>query len=367
MAGGLYVHLPFCASVCPYCDYPVCAVGDTNLSAFVDDVLREAELHASEEPGFDTLYLGGGTPSLIPDDSLMRLLAGLRSTLDVLPSARTFLEVNPEDVTAERLRLWREADVHTVVLGIQSFDDAVLERLGRRHRAVQSYAAVENASSAGFDCVSIDLVYGDELYDIPSWSGALREACALRPHHVSCYELTAAEGGPGSREHAGLFRTTHETLEGAGLRAYSVCSFAAGPEHRSRHNEKYWTLQPHLGLGPSAHSFREPVRRWNVASPRDWSAAVRSGRPATADSETLTPRQLATEALMLGLRTRAGVDPVAIRERFGVDLVAPNRALLERLAGEGLLEGSLVGWAPTRAGLAVADALAARFSVGEDA
>jgi coproporphyrinogen III oxidase-like Fe-S oxidoreductase len=303
----------------------------------------------------------------------------VRSRFSLLPDTRIFLEANPEDATLAALAAWRSLGVGILSLGIQSFDGANLAFLGRRHRPEEARAGVAAARSAGFDTVSLDLIFGLPGQTPAAWRHDLEEAARLGPDHVSCYQLTVHEGTRFGRlrdrgalaelpepEQAELFALTHEVLGAAGYEGYEVSNFARAPEHRSRHNRKYWDHTPYLGLGPSAHSFDGRRRWWNERRLADWQARLARGERPVAGSEELSAEQLALEALMLGLRTRAGIDLAGFRERYGFDLAGNNRDMIERLVGQGLLEPDPARLAPTVRGLAVADALARSFEIGPE-
>jgi len=322
---------------------------------------------------FDTVYFGGGTPSSLPARDLGLILSGLRERLVIRDDAWVHLEINPEDVTPENLACWRELGVRFVSLGVQSFDEAALEFLGRRHSAARGVEAAEALLGEGFDTVSIDLIYGIPGQNVEAWSDQLDQAVACGVHHLSCYQLTIHEGtGFGRRsargeltelpeeEQADFFFLTHERLGSAGIPAYEVSNFARDG-HRSPHNRKYWDHTPYLGLGPSAHSWAGGRRWWNVRKLRLWQRSVDSGRLPVDDHERPTANQLALEAVMLGLRTTDGVDLDRIRERFGVDLLPDNLALIRALEDDGQLLFDDRVIRPTLRGLAVADTLVRSF------
>ena len=399
-APGLYLHIPFCSAICPYCDFSVLKAGVPARKRFVEHLVAEVALAAGEwrDPRpFDTLYFGGGTPSLLPAEELDRVLGACRSQLR-LETPRIFLEANPEDVTADACAAWRGLGVRTLSLGVQSFSDDALRFLGRRHTGKQAWVAVETARAAGFDTVSVDLIFGLPGQTPEAWQRELATATALKPGHLSCYQLTvhprtrfgvAAKRGQLSEmpegEQAVLFEITHRVLSHAGYAAYEVSNFARGREHESRHNRKYWDHTPYLGLGPSAHSLafaettgagtaptssrgRSARRWWNELRTPRWERRVAIGECPVESEETLGPKELATEAVMLGLRTAAGIDLAAFEARYGFDLLAANDALVRRLVDEGHLtvDTGTDGdrrLAPTVAGLAVADGLAAAFDV----
>jgi coproporphyrinogen III oxidase-like Fe-S oxidoreductase len=401
---GLYLHIPFCSAICPYCDFAVLTGGPRQRAAFVDSLLAEIALwrgDAERWGTFDSVYLGGGTPSALAPADLARLLAAVRAELPVTPDAWLGLEVNPEDVAAPTLTAWRDLGVTMLSLGVQSFDAATLRFLGRRHGPEQARQAVEMALAAGFPTVSIDLIYGESAEmprqrsspgadpvpgdaansagstDEPGqaalvrWQRDLDAAVALAPDHLSCYQLTLHEGTPfGFRaargalaelpqeDQAALFRLTHTFLAAHGYTGYEVSSFARHPGHESRHNRKYWDHTPYLGLGPSAHSFDGRRRWWNERKLHAYQAKLAGGERPVAGGEDLGPRDLALEEVMLALRTASGLDLAGFARRHGFDLAARNQEVIAGLAAGGLVLRSGERLIPTLDGLAVADSLA---------
>jgi len=376
---GLYLHIPFCSAICPYCDFAVLTGGPERRTRFADHLISEISLWAPDRSTFDsidTIYFGGGTPSALAPEDIGRILEAARENLSIQDGAWVSFEANPEDVNPESVRAWRELGVRFLSLGIQSFDADALKFLGRRHTPEEARRSVETARAAGFDTISIDLIYGlpDQPFEI--WRRTLEQAVALHPDHISCYQLTFHEGTPfGFRLEKGtmselpeesqgeIFLFTHQFLRDHGYPAYEVSNFAHSPEHRSRHNQKYWHHVPYLGLGPSAHSFSGTRRWWNERKLGTYEKRIGSGERPISGSEDLTRKDLALEALMLGLRTADGIDLDRFRERYGVDLIKNNEPLVERLAGEGLLEIRGARLAPTLSGLAVTDSLARAFEV----
>jgi oxygen-independent coproporphyrinogen-3 oxidase len=371
-APGLYLHIPFCSAICPYCDFAVLTGGPERRERFTEHLVSEIGLWAGDAElfrGIDTVYFGGGTPSALSPEQLGRIVESARNRLPVVEDAWIFLEANPEDVTPESVGAWRELGVRTLSLGIQSFDAEALAFLGRRHSPEQARRSVELARAAGFYTVAFDLIYGLPGQTVEDWRRTLETAVELEPDHLSCYQLTIHEGTPfGFRlargklteapeeAQADLFLLTHTFLREAGWPGYEVSNFARSPEHRSRHNRKYWDHTPYLGLGPSAHSYSKNRRWWNERKINPYELRIDAGERPIAGSEELTAEDLALEALMLGLRTAEGIDLEPFRRRYGVDLVMPERM-------EGLLkieDGRLV---PTLEGWAVADTLARSFEI----
>ena len=375
-SAGLYIHVPFCSSVCPYCDFAVTIAGEERRRAWIDGVVREAEMYSDIGLAFDTVYLGGGTPSSLESEQLVQIADGLRRHLDVERHALYFLEANPENVSPQRASAWCDLGVRFVSLGVQSFDDDDLAFLGRRHSAADARRAVEILRETGFRTVSVDLIYGLDGRSEDHWRRQLESAVDLGVDHLSCYQLTVhQETVLGRRVASGavaefgeeglseLFFLTHEMLANAGFEGYEVSNFSSAPEHRSTHNQKYWDHSPYLGLGPSAHSFAGGRRWWNRRKLRQWQIALAEGKMPVEDEEWPTGPQLALEALMLGFRTAAGVDFDRVRERFGIDLLAKYEDVVEQLCTSGHVEveGSRVR--PTLTGLAIADTLARSFNV----
>jgi oxygen-independent coproporphyrinogen-3 oxidase len=363
---GLYLHIPFCSAICPYCDFAVLTGGPERRERFAQHLIREIGMWPSESfQEMDTVYFGGGTPSALSSEQLARIV----EPLPVQKDAWIFLEANPEDVTPESVRAWRDLGVRTLSLGIQSFDSEALTFLGRRHSPEQARRSVELGREAGFHTVALDLIYGLPGQTAEDWRRTLETAVALEPDHISCYQLTIHEGTPfGFRLKRGkmteapeetqaeLFLLTHSFLRDAGWSGYEVSNFARTPDHQSRHNRKYWDHTPYLGVGPSAHSFDGRRRWWNERKIKPYETRIDLGERPIAGSEELSDEDLALEAVMLGLRTVDGIE-------LGDELLEKNAALIERLTRQGLLSVEGNRLVPTLAGLAIADSLARDFDV----
>ena len=359
-APGLYIHVPFCSGKCPYCDfYSLAAPGLIRL--WLDALVLEMERRAGSFGSFDTLYLGGGTPSHLPGDVLSELLERLQSVFTFGGQPEVTLEANPEDVTPEKIRLALAHGVNRISLGVQSLEDGALRFLGRRHSALEARRAVDVIREADCRNLSLDLMYGLPGQSETEWLDVLARTVALEPEHLSCYQLTvepdtpfgrlARRGDmvfPGEETGRSLFLSTSRFLEDHGFIHYEVSSFSRGRSCDSRHNWKYWRHTPYLGLGPAAHSFSEGRRWWNRRSIRRYAADLASGNDPVAGAENLTAGQLALEALYLGLRTIDGID---------VSLIGAHGAAVDRWVEEGLAVrrgGRLV---LTRSGLVMADHL----------
>jgi oxygen-independent coproporphyrinogen-3 oxidase len=327
--------------------------------------------------GFDTVYFGGGTPSSLDSRQIDSILEHLRARVSIDADVTVTLEANPEDVSPERLREWRDLGIDTLSLGVQAFDSDALQFLGRSHSSGRATQSVEWALAADFRAVSVDLIYGLPQQTTGAWSRDLERVVALAPQHLSCYELTIHERTAfgvwkkrgalrplDSDRAAELFRFTHESLADRGYEGYEVSNFARGPMHRSRHNLKYWRRAPYLGLGPSAHSFDGQHRWWNLRALRHWCSALETGAAPIEQVELLSAEEMAIEVLMLGLRTTAGVDLDELDTLVGEDFARRNETTLARWESAGLISRAGRRVLPTLAGLAVADGLAAQLRLG---
>src|SRR5213080_2513047 len=335
----LYVHVPFCQRRCSYCDFSIAVRKHIPAREYVDAVLGElaavCPADSGREPGdvggesLDTLYLGGGTPSLLPPDAISALLTSLLDVFRAMPSRDVFevtLEANPEDVTPDSARAWRRAGINRVSLGAQSFDNRVLQWMHRSHDATRIGDAVRTLRGAGVDNISLDLIFALPTELERDWARDLDLACALLPAHLSLYGLTVEERTPLARwisrgaaampddeRYAEEYLLAHVRLAACGYGFYEV-SNACRDGLRSRHNSAYWSGRAYLGLGPAAHSFDGRVRRWNHAAWETYRRTVAAGLPAVEAEEILTPEQRELERLYLALRTDAGL-PLTARYR----------------------------------------------------
>ena len=389
-AAGLYVHVPFCSAICPYCDFAVARGGEADRERFVGALVEEIDrsgvggrergwIGEAESLGtvrFDTVYFGGGTPSALSLEQLGRIRRRLVTRFEIDPEAEWTVEVNPEDAAPESLAGWRELGFDRISLGLQALDDRALRFLGRRHDEAEARASVDRAREAGFRSVSVDLIYSLPGFDADWWLRTVDDAAALGPDHLSCYELTIHDGTPfgrrrdagrlretGEDERAANFVATHRRLGGLGYEGYEVSNFARREVDRSRHNRKYWRHVPYLGLGPSAHSFDGRRRWWNVARWQHWSDAIEGRTSTVAEVERLTERDLLLEAVMMGLRQRSGIDCAALESRFGIDPAAVNGGRIGAWERAGWLRISGRRLQPTLEGMARADRLAAEWEL----
>lgn len=332
----LYVHVPFCVRRCSYCDFSIAVRKRIPAREYVTAVLRELamtrEASGWADPGaaprgLETLYLGGGTPSLLPADAVASLLTSLVDTFRSTPrfdDVEVTLEANPEDVTPENAAAWVRAGVNRVSLGAQSFDDRVLHWMHRSHDAARIGEAVRTLRAAGIENISLDLIFALPAELDRDWNRDLDQALSLFPFHLSLYGLTVEERtplarwisrgaaqAPGDERYAEEYLLAHERLARAGYRFYEV-SNAARDGRRSRHNSAYWSGRPYLGLGPAAHSYDGHTRRWNLAAWEAYRRAVVAGRSPIESEEVLTTEQQELERLYLALRTDQGLPLTAL-------------------------------------------------------
>ena len=317
----LYVHVPFCARRCSYCDFAIAVRRDIPVDEFLDAVARELDMrfHNSEPWSLDTLYFGGGTPSRLGAEGMKRLVEVISARARLNPGAEVTIEANPDDVNAADAATWRRAGINRVSLGAQSFDDAALAWMHRVHDARAIPAAMSDLRSAGFDDVSLDLIFSLPESLGRDWQRDIDLALALRPEHVSLYGLTVESHAPLGKwvargdvveapeeRYEREFLVADESLGAAGFEHYEVSNFAR-PGRRARHNFAYWRGVAYGGIGPGAHEFDGNVRRWNVGAYAEWQRRLSRGVDPRDGDETLTEDNRVAESVYLGLRTVEGL------------------------------------------------------------
>lgn len=362
---GLYLHVPFCGKKCPYCDfYSVASVDETAFSKWVSAVSAEAKSYEDFPALFKTLYLGGGTPSLLTDSALKEVMANLRKIFNLDNLDEITIELNPEDITEGKLRTYKRLGFNRISLGVQSFIDEELEMLGRRHDSETSIRAIEMIRGAGFRNLSIDLISSLPGQSVRACRASLERAVALKPEHISCYQLTIKPDTVFGKLHSSgrlkevpedigeeIFIQAAEFLSGNGYIQYEVSNFSRGNGRISRHNSMYWEHLPYLGLGPSAHSFDGKNRWSNVNSVESYCEEVLNNRTPVSDLELLSEKDLSLEALFLGLRTIKGVSLDVLKRYDGWE------DALSRLSSLSLVKVIGGRMVPTLKGLLFADRL----------
>ncbi len=360
---GLYVHLPFCASRCGYCDFVTWEGRDLEQPAYLDALAREAGRRHSQAARVETVFLGGGTPTRLGVIGLSRVFSEVVARFPVVPDAEITVEANPESATSEVLSRLRELGANRLSLGIQSFVDSELAAMGRAHDACEAEAAWHRAMAAGFERVSLDLIYGLPGQTRESFARTLERALALAPRHVSLYALTLEAGAEWNRRRplapdwepdpdlqADLYEDAEARLGAEGLRPYEISNFAA-PGHESRHNLKYWKGEPVLGLGVGAWGGRAGHRERNSASFEAYLEDQRLDRGPFL-VESLTGVEVERERVVLGLRLAEGVDPAALQSRTES---RRTLAILERYRALGLVSAEGPVWSLTARGRMLAN------------
>ncbi|MEE9613898.1 MAG: radical SAM family heme chaperone HemW [Thermodesulfobacteriota bacterium] len=352
---GVYVHIPFCARKCPYCDFNSVESPSPPERKYSECVLRELSQLIEKEglsgAGLESVYLGGGTPSLFSAGAVARLISGITGRFTPFEDIEVTLEANPDTVTEEKLAGFRSAGVTRLSLGVQSLNDRELEALGRSHDARAAKEAFDSARRAGFENVGVDLIFGVPGQDQKSWEATLTEVIEMRPEHLSIYGLTLEEGTPmheartsgkiklpADDETTEMYRSAIGLLKAAGYDHYEISNFSL-PGLSSRHNMRYWQGGDYLGLGAGAHSYLDRPgwgrRWWNERKIERYMARVEETGSPEAGGEELKKEEAAAESMMLGLRTSVGVNAAAFTDRFGFP---PHRALdFERFEKEGLI------------------------------
>lgn len=360
MISHLYVHIPFCPKVCPYCSFYKEASDRNKTSSFLDAVLAEAERHAPRLTP-QTIFFGGGTPTALSTSQLSYLIGGLRDRIDLSDLKEFTVEMNPATVSTEKAGMLRELGVNRVSMGVQSWDAGLLATLGRVHSSRQARRSYEILREAGFDNVNLDLIFGVPGQNREQWQNCLEETLALEPNHVSAYCLTyeedteyfmrmsRSEYQPDHALDADLFEMTMDTLEPAGFFQYEISNYSR-PGRECRHNLAYWLGADFLGLGPSAFSTVGGERWKNVSDTTAYVAALGSGQDPADFRETLSDRTRQAECIAFSLRTNRGVDPKLIEDNKAAEFAAIGLLILK--------DGR---WQLTRQGRLLADSVAEAF------
>lgn len=354
---GVYIHIPYCLRKCAYCDFASLpfdeAGGLAAARRYMDAVAVELDRRALSDEFLgcevDTVYLGGGTPTVLPTEWLAQLLERLRLRFSLRPGAEVTVEANPGTVDEAKMRALLDAGVNRISLGVQSFSDPVLQTLGRLHSAAEAKQAIAAARGAGCANLSLDLMCGIPRQSLDDWRSTLEAAVEAKPEHLSVYALSVEPGtslcqaiaagelpAPDEDLAADMYLLAQETLGRAGFDHYEVSNFAQ-PGMECRHNRRYWAYDEYLGLGAAAHSFRGGVRWNNLPDPGVYTKCLERGRLPVARAEALSAREAAGEMLMLGLRRAEGVAAREVQRRTGVAVARAFAAEIARLREDGLL------------------------------
>ncbi len=328
---GIYIHIPFCKQRCTYCDfYKETGSNNNQIDAFVDALIQEIQLRKSYLNGDDisTVYFGGGTPSVLNFNQFKKIFNVIYNCFNVEDDAEITMEANPDDLTEVYLKTLSPLPFNRLSIGIQSFNNAHLKKINRRHDAQQAKDAVINARKHGFKNISIDLIYALPGQTIDDWKYQLEEAFKLNVEHISAYGLTYEEGTAlWKQRNKGLVKVTEDEvtlqmfdymrlqMSEKGFESYEISNYAK-PGFRSRHNSAYWQFIPYLGLGPSAHSFDGKSRQWNIASVQKYLQGITVLKPSF-EKEILSEQDFYNDFIMVSLRTSEGIDLIRLKNRFG--------------------------------------------------
>ena len=373
-AAGLYVHIPFCSSRCSYCDFATGLYQSELAERYVCALVEEIKSSSYLGQRVDTIYFGGGTPSLLDPSQLERILVALFDNFQIDATPELTLEINPGSVTTEKLRAFGALGINRASFGAQTFDDAELAKLGRSHTSADALKTFSELRSAGFSNVSFDLIAGLPGQTLSGWQRNIRHALELQPEHLSFYLLEVHSGTP-LAEHIrrGLQPVPDDDLAGVMYQWMLECASEASYEHyeisnlcrpgfESRHNSKYWTAEAYYGFGCSAHSYDGRARRWsNQRDVQQYVKLVESGVSPIVEEQQLSETDVRAEAVFLGMRLMRGIDVLRYRESFGIDLRDEHKDDLDRFCKAGLLEfdGDLIRL--TRSGALLSNEVFAAF------
>jgi oxygen-independent coproporphyrinogen-3 oxidase len=362
---GIYIHIPFCERKCVYCNFNTTDFFNDLAERYINAVSLEikhwGERLSNGEPGrIDTIYFGGGTPSIVEAEQLARLIESCREAFPVAPSAEVTIEINPATLSRKKIEGWLDAGINRASVGVQSFIDSELVSLSRTHTAQDARRTVDALREAGFENISLDLIAGLPEQTLADWQFNLEQVLRIRPEHMSLYLLEVKEGTqlfaqlkrglrpqPDDDLAASMYRRISEATRESGYEHYEISNFARLPDHlnksqpsplRSKHNMKYWTAAPFYGMGCGAHSFDTRARWVNTLKTESYIREVAETGQAVAERHELSREDLAAEALFMGLRLKEGIALDLFRAEHGVDVLERYGEELPRLADAGLIE-----------------------------
>ncbi len=364
---SLYIHVPFCATKCYYCAFNTYAFHKEQSRHYLEALRTEMELYRLDSDGLKTVFLGGGTPSILSAKSLERLFRDMHAVFEIDGAAEITVECNPGTVDRQKLDAMRDAGVNRLSFGVQAMDDATLQKIGRIHTVDEVVQSYDLARGAGFDNINLDLIFALPDQTIEEWRACLNEVVALQPEHISPYNLMIEEGTVfyesqrtgklhrlSDEVEAEMYNLTIDTLVARGYQHYEISSFAK-PSCVAKHNLVYWNNQPYVGLGPGACGYIDGVRYSNIRGVQDHIKSLKRRRKPIADSERLTGRDEKAETIILGLRKRDGIRQEDYRRRFGESIEDEFGDVLSKGIGVNLLEWDNGNLRLTKRGLFLAN------------
>ena len=373
---GIYLHIPFCKQACTYCNFHF-TTSQRYKNEFVKAIIKEIDLQKDflRNESIATIYFGGGTPSLLTIEEACLVLEKIKKEFSLEKNIEITLEANPDDISKEKLLGWKDIGINRLSIGIQSFFEEDLVWMNRAHNQQQAYKCIEDSLAAGFDNISIDLIYGSHLLSDERWEKNIATSSInYKIPHLSCYALTVEEKTPlhkqillkktvdvDSDKQARHFMILMEKLKQNGYEHYEVSNFAM-PGFRSRHNSSYWQGKKYLGLGPSAHSYDGIIRKWNVANNIKYIESINKG-VVESETEVLTETQKFNEYIMISLRTKEGLNLETIKTNWGEDKLTTMKRRLEKFKEHNLVNAAGTTIQLTNEGMLMADGIASDLFV----
>ena len=367
MVSSVYIHLPFCATKCYYCAFNTYTFHKEQAKTYLQALRTEIALYASETAPLQTIFIGGGTPSILSANALTQLFTDVHQHFHITPDAEITVECNPGTVDIEKLRVMRDNGVNRLSFGLQAMQDETLKQLGRSHTVAEFRQNYHLARESGFENINIDLIFALPDQTMETWHHTLNAVISLEPSHISAYNLVMEEPTPfyewwqagelhlpSEDTEADMFHYTIETLTAHGYTHYDICNFAR-PDYYARHNLVYWNNQPCIGLGAGACGYINGVRYTNIRGIEPYIKALLQGNKPIADTERLTGHAEKAETLMLALRKREGISLDAYQNRFGENIEVAFGGILKKWMDLGLLERTATHLRLTPRGLFVAN------------
>ena len=371
---GIYIHIPFCKKACHYCNFHF-STQTNNIDGFIEALMIEINLRKDYlKSPIQTIYFGGGTPSLLSFSQLKTITDAIRAQYVVNDFIECTLEANPDDITEEQLQYWKQLGINRLSIGIQSFQNDALKWMNRAHEVEQSHKAIEAAQKAGFENISIDLIYGTPHYSRADLEADLNLIKEYAIPHVSCYALTVEEKtalqsmiqkgqmkNVVSEEQAAHFDIIVDFLNHQGYEHYEISNFAK-PGYRSQHNSSYWKGAHYIGLGPSAHSYNGSTRQWNIANNALYAQSLKKGE-INFEIESLELSTQFNEYMMISLRCMEGFDLTFIESRFGETYLQHTNNIIAQFASQKVLSKTSEGYCLSKSAKFLADGIASEFFI----
>ena len=367
MASSIYIHIPFCATKCYYCAFNTYTFHKEQAKAYLQALRAEMELYASETDPLQTIFIGGGTPSILSANALTQLFTDIYQHFRITPDAEITVECNPGTVDTEKLRVMRDNGVNRLSFGLQAMQDETLQQLGRIHTVAEFLQSYHLAREGGFENINIDLIFALPDQTMDAWHHTLNAVISLKPTHISAYNLVMEETTPfyewwqagelplpSEDTEADMFQYTIETLTAHGYTHYEICNFAR-PDHYAKHNLVYWNNQPCIGLGAGASGYVNGVRYSNIRGIAPYIHKLTERNKPIADTERLTGDAEKAETLMLALRKREGISLDVYQNRFGENIEVAFGDILKKWMDLGLLERTATHLRLTPRGLFLAN------------